>query len=121
MKQLFATWKRIRKAFLRWRYRDRLDAQTVSEAPDALDPRALYVIGEGQAWAVAMMCPCKCGEIITLSLLPTDSPRWNLQVDGDGFPTLTPSVWRTAGCRSHFFLRDGSIVWCRESSRLTPA
>lgn len=114
MKVLLATWKRIRNVFLRWCHRDRLAAETVSEAPDALHPRALYVIGEDQAWAVAMMCPCKCGEIITLSLLPTDSPRWNLEVDAYGFPTLSPSVWRTAGCRSHFFLRHGSIVWCRE-------
>jgi hypothetical protein len=115
MKLLVAAWNRIRKALLRWRYRDLLAAEIVSEVPDTLHPRTLYVIGDANAWAVAMTCPCGCQEIIHLSLLPSDSPRWNLQLDTDGFATLSPSVWRTAGCGSHFFLKQGSIIWCQDS------
>lgn len=38
-------------------------------------------------------------------------PRWSLEVDAQGLPTLRPSVWLTGGCRSHFFLRKGKIIW----------
>ncbi|WP_425373246.1 DUF6527 family protein, partial [Klebsiella pneumoniae] len=33
-------------------------------------------------------------------------------VDGKGRPTLYPSIWRTTGCRSHFWVRIGRIHWC---------
>jgi len=73
----------------------------------------LYVIGNGSfPWAVAMLCPCGCGSVIQLSLLEADSPRWRLFIDHKGVPTLAPSVHRTRGCKSHFFLRAGQIDWC---------
>ncbi|WP_371417153.1 DUF6527 family protein, partial [Granulicella sp. L60] len=31
-----------------------------------------------------MKCPCGCGEDIHLSILKSDSPRWNLRVDRGG-------------------------------------
>lgn len=72
----------------------------------------LYAIGGNCPWLVGMLCPCGCGDLIQLSLLERDSPSWKLTVDESGFPTLAPSVWRSKGCCSHFFVRDGSIVWC---------
>jgi hypothetical protein len=53
---------------------------------------------------------------ILLSLLTGDSPRWVITFNLAGLPTLSSSIWRTAGCRSHFFRRDGSIL-CRSSKR----
>ncbi|MFX8036043.1 DUF6527 family protein [Acinetobacter baumannii] len=35
-----------------------------------------------------------------------------MTVDESNFPTLSPSIWRSKGCRSHFFVREGLIVWC---------
>lgn len=88
-------------------------AEHFAELPEKLRDRRLYIIGDGLApWAAAMLCPCGCGNVIQLSLLDADSPRWQLSVDRKGLPTLSPSVHRTKGCRSHFFLRAGQIVWC---------
>jgi hypothetical protein len=80
--------------------------------PDKLQEKKLYLIGDlGNYWLAAMKCPCGCGDVIQLSLSMTSRPRW--QVTGlDQEPTLNPSVHRTTGCRSHFFVCSGKILWC---------
>lgn len=80
--------------------------------PDELLPDRVYAIGEnGHLWHVMLVCPCGCGATIALNALPDDSPRWRLYENAEG-PTLSPSVWRTTGCRSHFILRRGDVIWC---------
>jgi Family of unknown function (DUF6527) len=115
MKRFFGSvWRVIHDAFeplvLRKQFRR---VMVVDELPDSLEFRRVYVVGNGAPWSVAMLCPCGCGEIIQLSLLVNDSPRWKVSYDKKGLPTLSPSIWRTAGCRSHFFMRGGTIVWCK--------
>ena len=84
----------------------------VEDLPDALSPGSVYLAGVGEnLWAAAMLCPCGCGEVIQLNLLPQVRPRWAVEEHIDGTLTLAPSVWRQKGCRSHFILREGRIVW----------
>lgn len=84
----------------------------IEEEPDELLPETLYAIGEnGHLWHVVLVCPCGCGATIALNALPDASPRWRLYENPDG-PSLSPSVWRTTGCCSHFILRRGNIIWC---------
>jgi len=111
-------WDAVRKALHPWTYRDRIRRVAVDELPDSLQRRRLYLIGGAAPWSAAFLCPCGCGEVIHLSLLPDDAPRWSVSFSRDGLPTLSPSVWRTKGCRSHFFLRQGSIEWCRPKTPL---
>lgn len=66
---------------------------------------------DGEDWSVGFRCPCGCGDVIELLLLPDVTPRWDIQIDQHGRPTLSPSVWRRTGCRSHFWLRDGRVIW----------
>lgn len=70
------------------------------------------VVEDDQVWQVAMLCPCGCGDLIQLCVLPESSPNWVVTAHLDGTVTLSPSVWKTTGCRSHFFLRSGRIQWC---------
>ncbi|UYV12372.1 MAG: DUF6527 family protein [Phycisphaera sp.] len=87
----------------------------VEEAPEILRPQTVYLIGEdGGIWSVAMRCPCGCGADIHLSTVG-GRPRWSVRTEEDDTVTLSPSVWRKAGCKSHFFLRRGMIQWCAES------
>ncbi|MFD1874521.1 DUF6527 family protein [Hymenobacter bucti] len=74
----------------------------------------MYLLGKpGREWLVGFLCPCNCGQFIELSLLPTTKPRWKLAVHAnEDTVSLRPSVWRTVGCRSHFFLTNGLIKWC---------
>jgi hypothetical protein len=90
--------------------------QTVylEELPEKSDPKAVYVLGEGQnRWFVSFLCPCGCGAMLQMSLLSEDKPHWRLIVHPeDGTISIHPSVWRHTGCHSHFFLRRGLIEWC---------
>jgi hypothetical protein len=92
----------------------RIRYERVEDFPQQFHPDTLYVAGEDPyLWAAAMLCPCGCGDTIQLSLLEDESPCWRLCHEGDGAVSLRPSVWRTKGCRSHFFVRRSRIEWCR--------
>ena len=83
------------------------------EIPDSLDQYTLYVVGsEGCYWLAAMTCPCECGDLIQLSLASSGHPRWTIDWEVQVAASLYPSVHRTTGCRSHFFLKQGKVIWC---------
>lgn len=85
----------------------------VEELPEQPAKRTLYILGEGEhQWFVAMICPCGCGEVLQMGILADARPRWTVSVDANGIPSLSPSVWRQVGCKSHFFLIRGQIQWC---------
>ena len=89
----------------------------VEELPEELAIKSIYVAGQGNyLWFAAMLCPCGCSEILYMSLMTDGHPRWNLTDHADGTVSLHPSVWRTKGCRSHFFMKHGLVEWCRPVS-----
>lgn len=89
-----------------------LRTEVVQNFPDAFDPSRVYLVGEGETpWSAALLCPCGCGAEIQVSLVENDRPRWRVKRHFNGTVTLHPSIWRKKGCRSHFFLRRGRIVW----------
>lgn len=80
--------------------------------PKDLPTRDLIVLRDGgEDWSVAMKCPCGCGQRVELPLLDEVKPRWTLKLDQQRRPTLRPSVWLKDGCRSHYFVRSGKVVW----------
>jgi hypothetical protein len=88
--------------------------EQVEDLPEVLRPDIFYVAGEApHFWAAAMLCPCGCDAPIHLNLIPQQHPSWRVTLRDGRFVSATPSVWRTRGCRSHFFVRDGRIEWCR--------
>ena len=81
--------------------------------PNPLPRRDLVLAREdGEDWCVGFRCPCGCRRAIELLVIPEAKPRWDIKVDEDGAPSLTPSVWLKAGCKSHFWLKRGRVVWC---------
>jgi hypothetical protein len=83
------------------------------EVPDFTDAKTVHLIGENASyWLAVMQCPCGCGNVIQLPLSGDDGPRWSVSGTRSA-ATLSPSVHRTTGCRSHFILRRGNIIWCR--------
>lgn len=92
----------------------RIAYERVEDFPEALRPATFYVAGDDpHVWAAAMLCPCGCGATIHLNLIPQQHPCWSVRIRDRRFVSVTPSVWRTKGCQSHFFVRDGRIEWCR--------
>lgn len=101
-------WRRV---IARWRSQLRVVDVVGDEVPPHLEMRQVVrMIDEGHQWLAALVCPCGCGEVIELNLSPAAKPRWRLEVE-NGRPTLSPSVWRTTGCRSHFWVRQGKVEW----------
>lgn len=111
-----AIWAWLRSWFVRPDTGPRsLKTVYLEELPEELDPEVVYVLGEEEhRWFVAMLCPCGCKATLQLSLLAMAVPQWKLIEHPDHTISLHPSVWRTVGCRSHFFLRRGFIQWCPE-------
>lgn len=82
--------------------------------PSDLKRRYLYVVQEdGFEEQAAMLCPCGCGRVLHMNLLPDTRPCWRLTKHANGRATLHPSVWRKKDCGSHFWLREGRVIWCR--------
>ncbi len=88
-------------------------AKYVSELPEDLTEEFIYIVGENKfLWFVALKCPCGCGDVIHLNLLPEANPYWKVESHSDGTVSLKPSVWSLKGCGSHYFVRNGEINWC---------
>ena len=65
------------------------------------------------------VCPCGCGEEISLPVHPdrgvADKERHLWHFDPSTV-TLRPSVRWRAGCYSHFWIRAGGLVdWCKDT------
>lgn len=96
-----------------WRKPRLYRGASVEEFPDRFEREKIYLAGEGNnLWGAAMVCPCGCGAVIELNLLTQVRPCWSVQQHPDETITLAPSVWRQKGCRSHFLIRRGRIIWC---------
>jgi hypothetical protein len=83
------------------------------QLPAKMPVRNLVVTEDGdEVWSAGLLCPCGCHRIIELLLIDDADPRWKLTHGENGSPTLAPSVWLRDGCKSHFWLRNGRIIWC---------
>lgn len=94
-------------------YQPRYKSVICDDLPEVCGENSLYLVGENKTyWKAALVCPCGCGDLIQLALDPTGHPRWLVSVNNKMVATLKPSVHRKVGCMSHFFVRDGKIIWC---------
>ena len=64
----------------------------------------IALVERGRLRALICMCPCGCGDVITLNLDRRADKAWALYRRGNSI-SLYPSVWRDSGCESHF------VVW----------
>lgn len=81
--------------------------------PKKLPRRNLTLARDGdEDWAVGLHCPCGCGRRLEMMVLKEVKPRWDVTVDRRGYVSLYPSVWVREGCKSHFWVRSGKIIWC---------
>lgn len=91
----------------------RFKLRRVDNLPRSLRANTLYLVGDDEcSWVAGMQCPCGCKETIQLNLVTDTSPCWKLRLGRKGELSLTPSVWRTVGCRSHFILHRSRVRWC---------
>lgn len=79
--------------------------------PDNLRSRTLYV---SIPYATAAhLCACGCGEKV---VTPISRIGWSVTYDGESV-SLHPSVGNFGlRCESHYFIRNGRIVWAAKMS-----
>ena len=64
--------------------------------------------GDRPTWLV-IVCPCRCGELLRVNLMPSIEPHWDLTTTERGV-TVDPSL-DVRACGSHFWLRDSRVQW----------
>ena len=89
-----------------------LTPQFVEHFPERLEPGELYLAMEFAT--AAHLCACGCGNKVITPFSPTD---WQMSFDGQTV-SLKPSIgnW-TFKCRSHYWVRSGSIEWSGDMSQ----
>lgn len=83
-----------------------IQSKFVDRIPKVLDNGVIYI---SQKYATAAHnCCCGCGTKIMTPLKPG---RWRLEIDGNTV-SLYPSIgnW-SAGCQSHYWIRNNRIDW----------
>lgn len=110
LKNILSRW---RTALYQWfvpPYRTKVVEESL---PETLDRKTLYIVEEdGFQEQAAMLCPCGCKRVLHMNLIPDERPCWTVAQHDNGTATLHPSVWRKKDCGSHFWFRNGRVIWC---------
>lgn len=83
-----------------------------AETPQGAPPSGtMWVFMEGdKPEAVNFLCPCGCGSECYTPLGLNHPRKWEYEKGPNG-PTLKPSIRYTGGCKSHFNITNGKVVW----------
>lgn len=75
----------------------------------------IYIVGDnGYEWLAAFKCPCGCGDLVQLNLLEKGEHVWRIVRRRPQKISITPSIDRTIGCKSHFTVTNGAVIWWRD-------
>lgn len=92
--------------------------QYLNDLPAYPDENIFYIIGSfDKPWLLAFNCPCGCNSLIQLNLLEEASPCWEFKITEENRMSISPSIHRTTGCRSHFFIKDSKVDWANSVRR----
>ena len=100
-------WKKV-SAYLRYRFFKTYSTQKCEDTPEKMNSHIIYLIDD---WSLAFKCPCGCSSNIYLNILPDASPKWSYKIKNRKI-NISPSIRRKKGCKSHFWIEKGKIVWC---------
>ena len=95
--------------------------KTLEKAPsngEIGDDDFILVVYKRKKYWTLFLCPCGCGHVISLSLQSDRRPFWTVKKTRTGQPSLYPSVWQKVGCKSHFWITNGEIIWARSSEHI---
>lgn len=117
MNQLNFIMKKVRDIL--WSYKKfqyKVEIVPDNPNPDTLNDNIVYVVGGKKytKWAY-LKCPCGCNDTIMLSLDRKKDPSWSVKQDKLGQATIFPSINKLDGCRSHFFIKKGRLIWVHHS------
>lgn len=83
---------------------DLVECETI---PTNIDDGKLYY--SRKYGTATHLCACGCGSKV---VTPCKPGFWDMKIL-DGKPTLSPSIGNfQLPCKSHYFIRDGKVIWC---------
>ncbi len=102
---------RLWSRYLRWHTTHfRFGVIWCEDLPGKLKFHTIYIVGsQDHPWQAVFACPCGCGDDIYVGV---DRGQWKLDVSERRVISLRPSIHRTVGCCSHFFVEYGLVRWC---------
>jgi len=110
IKNIIAKFVGLFKPVFKYKYED--------DFPESIKESVIYIIGDKESpWLIAFKCPCGCSQTIQLNLLKDADPNWKFKLTIQKKINISPSVWRTTGCKSHFFIRNSKVDWARNRWR----
>ncbi|MCG8604742.1 hypothetical protein MJD09_07065 [bacterium] len=117
MKRLRNFFKWVRRPIEHW-FRPKYKTVIVTdELPRHLKRERIYILDDdGYEWQASLLCPCGCKQVLHMNLLEDEYPFWKVQRHDDGSISLSPSIRRKRDCQSHFWFRNGQVIWCHDSS-----
>ena len=84
----------------------------VKDLPEDIPEKIILIIADGnQPDSLVFSCPCGCNTTIYLNLLRDAKPCWKYRINKRGKISVSPSIRRKIGCKSHFFIREGRVDW----------
>ena len=101
--------------YLQWKFGKfevKTELITNNPKPEDIKSNIVYVVGgdDYEKWAY-LKCPDNCGEVIMLNLSKSKDPSWTVKQDKKGRVTIHPSIHKLDGCKSHFWIKKGNIIW----------
>jgi hypothetical protein len=109
------TWAGLRR---RHRLGTIYSVQSTEEVPDKIG-KAVYLVGLPKTKWVVFSCPCGCGEKLSVNLMYSIYPHWQLRLE-KGTISLRPSVWiDNKGCNSHFWIDKNRVIWVYGDRNMT--
>lgn len=112
MRWLWTLLQCIKAIVLKWVVRPYATCFVEESLPKKLRRRTIYIVQEdGFQEHASMLCPCNCGQVLHMNLIPDERPCWAVSQHRNGSVSLRPSVWRKKGCKSHFWFRRGKVFW----------
>lgn len=89
----------------------RASSQNQAREEVSKNSSTIAVVYRDKPRTVLFKCPCGCHQILVINVDVKAGKAWKLQ-DKNKKITLTPSVCRTTGCKSHFFVWQSQVLWC---------
>jgi hypothetical protein len=87
--------------------------KVIDEVPNLPNRNIIYLVTHlDHCWQIVMVCPCGCGQLLYMNAMPEYRPCWKYNIDKKGRISLSPSIHRIVGCKSHFFIKSSRIDWC---------
>jgi hypothetical protein len=83
-----------------------------------LQPGDAAVVERGVPRWLLLKCPCGCGGTISLNLDSRTGPAWRMRRSKKGL-SVSPSVWRTSDCHSHFIIWHDEVIGVNDSHEWT--